>query len=271
MRYYTVSKRLADDIQEIALKCGYVSTIRVRKTKPCKLKNGRIIQGGTPIYEVIISGKQKVVEVDYTRNLRYARKRNIETRCYVGYAVYSGYVYCAEVPTHIIYVRRNGKPVWCGNSWVPRDWILKVLNRIRQFPHTTFFFLTKNPARYLEFLDVMPRNAILGATIETNRDEGYERISKAPKPSERIKAMIELTWPHKLIVIEPVLDFDLEEFVKALKDIGLREVYVGYDNYGNKLPEPPLEKTLQLVNALREFTIVHVKTLRPAWYERTRD
>jgi hypothetical protein len=29
---------------------------------------------------------------------------------------YSGKVYCCEVPTHIMYVRKNGKPVWCGNS-----------------------------------------------------------------------------------------------------------------------------------------------------------
>ena len=25
-------------------------------------------------------------------------------------------VYCVEVPNHVIYVRREGKPVWCGNS-----------------------------------------------------------------------------------------------------------------------------------------------------------
>jgi SpoVK/Ycf46/Vps4 family AAA+-type ATPase len=28
---------------------------------------------------------------------------------------YSGTVWCVTVPNHIIYVRRNGKPVWCGN------------------------------------------------------------------------------------------------------------------------------------------------------------
>jgi nucleoside-diphosphate-sugar epimerase len=31
---------------------------------------------------------------------------------------YKGYVYCVEVPNRIIYVRRNGKSVWCGNSKV---------------------------------------------------------------------------------------------------------------------------------------------------------
>lgn len=29
---------------------------------------------------------------------------------------WSGIVYCAEVPNNTLYVRRNGQPVWCGNS-----------------------------------------------------------------------------------------------------------------------------------------------------------
>lgn len=29
---------------------------------------------------------------------------------------WEGMVYCAEVPNHTLYVRRNGIPVWCGNS-----------------------------------------------------------------------------------------------------------------------------------------------------------
>ncbi|MDP2905918.1 MAG: GDP-mannose 4,6-dehydratase [Candidatus Omnitrophota bacterium] len=30
---------------------------------------------------------------------------------------YDGYVYCVNVPNHIIYVRRNGKVLWCGNCY----------------------------------------------------------------------------------------------------------------------------------------------------------
>ncbi|RLG05024.1 MAG: hypothetical protein DRN65_07395, partial [Thaumarchaeota archaeon] len=44
-------------------------------------------------------------------------------------------------------------------------------------------------------------------------------------------------------------------------------VYVGYDNYGHKLPEPTLDKTKQLIAKLSEFTEVRYKTLRKAWYE----
>lgn len=67
-------------------------------------------------------------------------------------------------------------------KWVPEEWILKVLNHIRNFPETNFLFLTKNPERYEEFLDHFPENVILGATIETTDDWLYKKynISRAP-------------------------------------------------------------------------------------------
>jgi len=154
--------------------------------------------------------------------------------------------------------------------FIPEEWISKVLDYVRKFPRTFFLFLTKNPIRYLEFLDKMPPNAILGATIETNRDEDYLdfSLSRAPLPSERIKAMKELPWPRKFISIEPILDFDLEIFIKDIREISPIMVYIGYDNYNNKLPEPPLQKTLELIKVLRREPMVVVeKTLRPAWYE----
>ncbi len=55
-------------------------------------------------------------------------------------------------------------------SWVPSEWILKVINYIRRFPRTTFLFLTKNPSRYHEFIDIMPENTVLGTTIETDNE-----------------------------------------------------------------------------------------------------
>jgi len=149
--------------------------------------------------------------------------------------------------------------------WVPREWIERVLRHVERYPRTTFLFLTKNPARYLEFR--FPPNAILGATMETNRDELAERVSRAPPPSERFRAMVELEHHWKFVSIEPILDFDLEVLVAWMRRIGPRLIYVGYDNYGSRLPEPPLEKTLRLIERLRRFTEVREKTLRPAWHE----
>ncbi len=153
-------------------------------------------------------------------------------------------------------------------NWVPRDWIIAVLNYIKKFPNTQFLFLTKNPSRYFEFLDLIPQNVILGATIETNRDKLSIRYSKAPPVSSRIKAMAELKRLNKLITIEPILDFDLEEFVEALRIINPKFVYIGYDNYNNRLEEPPLWKTRALIKRLEDMGIkVIYGTLRKAWWE----
>ena len=149
------------------------------------------------------------------------------------------------------------------------EWIEAVLDRVRRFPHTQFLFLTKNPERYRDFVSKMHENAILGATIETNRDNLYveRRISYAPLPSSRYIAMKELRWPYKFISIEPILDFDLEIFTSWLRDIAPRLVYIGYDNYDWRLPEPPLSKTMKLVEELRKITKVELKSMRRAWHE----
>ena len=154
-------------------------------------------------------------------------------------------------------------------DFIYSEWILKVIDYIKKFPDTYFLFLTKNPWRYHEFIDRFPPNAILGATIETNRDDIYlkYRISKAPVPSDRYQAMKNLDWDMKFISIEPILDFDLDIFADWIREIGPIMVYVGYDNYNWKLPEPPMSKTLELIKRLSEFTLVIKKTIRRSWHE----
>ncbi|MEM2197234.1 MAG: DUF5131 family protein [Desulfurococcaceae archaeon] len=158
-------------------------------------------------------------------------------------------------------------------SGVPDEWVLKVLRHVRKFPNTYFLFLTKSPSRYLDFINEFPPNSVLGATIETDSDELFmkhsPRISQAPLPSIRYGAMKKLEWPMKFISIEPILDFNLDRFTEWIRDINPFMVYVGYDNYGHKLPEPAHDKTLKLMERLSEFTLVVKKTVRPAWYEAT--
>ena len=150
---------------------------------------------------------------------------------------------------------------------VPDACIEKILAYVKT--QKCFFLLeTKNPARYLDFLEQMPSNVYLGATIESNRN--CPEISKAPSQHNRIKAMVILSFMQKnplFISIEPILDFDLNVFVQIIKQIKPWAVAVGYDNYNHKLPEPALAKTMQLIEALEKFTIVYRKTLRRAWWE----
>ena len=79
--------------------------------------------------------------------------------------------------------------------------------------------------------------------------------------------MRRLMHEHKAVVVEPILEFDQEEFTEAIREMSPSFVYIGYDNYGCKLPEPRLEKMLEFISRLRGFTDVRVKTIRKAWYE----
>ena len=156
-------------------------------------------------------------------------------------------------------------------DWVPDEWIRRVLQHISKFPNTWFLFLTKNPQRYHDFINEIPSNAILGATIETNRDHIARMVSRAPEPSRRYESMKKLSWNNKIVSIEPILDFDMEVFLEWIMDINPILVYVGYDNYNNKLPEPPLSKTIRLIRELRSNGVnVDTKTIRESWYEKSK-
>jgi DNA repair photolyase len=154
-------------------------------------------------------------------------------------------------------------------NFIPGDWISRVIEHIKHFPETSFLFLTKNPARYQDFLFAMPKNVILGVTLETNIDQlpMTSMISGAPLPSSRYSAMKNLDWDKKLVSIEPILDFDFETFSSWIEEIFPFLVYVGYDNYNKKLCEPALSKTTKLLTRISENTLVIKKTIRPAWFE----
>jgi protein gp37 len=67
---------------------------------------------------------------------------------------------------------KEGRRVFVGSmcdlfgSWVPKEWIEQVLAAVREAPEWTFLFLTKNPARYLDF--EFPPNCWVGATGDFN-------------------------------------------------------------------------------------------------------
>jgi len=144
-------------------------------------------------------------------------------------------------------------------KWVPSEWILKVIDTVKKSPSSNFLFLTKNPIRYFEFVNVYPENVVLGATIETNRDY---HVSNSPTPAERQDCMRELPFKNKIVSVEPIMDFDLETMIQWLREIGPVLVHVGYDNYRCRLAEPQLSKTMQLIRNLETFTRVKKLTIR---------
>ncbi len=73
------------------------------------------------------------------------------------------------------------------------------------------------------------------------------------------------------ITIEPIMDFHMDELISWMKNIPrLKVVNIGYDSRPelNHLPEPPLEKTLELIARLEPIAEVRLKQIRPAWYEK---
>jgi len=145
--------------------------------------------------------------------------------------------------------------------------ILKAVIQAQEASNTTYFFETKDPSIYYTHIlrhDLKPKQTIISTTIETNRDDLTRTLSLAPPPKERYRGMKLLNWPKKHVSVEPVIDFDLDVLFRWLTDIEPQCVSIGYDNYNNRLPEPPLSKTLKLIEALENSGIkVERKTLRP--------
>lgn len=152
---------------------------------------------------------------------------------------------------------------------VPEEMIDRILERAcNRDQSNLYMFQTKNPARFKDYLDQLPEMYMLGTTIETNREEYIEKYSDAPSIKSRVDAMVLLSDHPTYVTIEPILDFDHDEFVALLKLIHPNKIFIGSDSkvhkypriYHNlKLPEPDGEKVLKLIKALEEFTEVEQK------------
>lgn len=119
--YYTSSKRLADNVMEIALKMG-VSATAVIKTKAGSISNydkeGREIKAKYDQWKVSIKREQlepAYYPSDYT-GVHGDRLDGSKFPNKSEWIDYDGEVFCAEVPNHLLIVRRNGKPIVSGNS-----------------------------------------------------------------------------------------------------------------------------------------------------------
>jgi dCTP deaminase len=104
LTYTTTSKKLADDLQEIILKCGWTAIVRkIPKTSYKKrILKGHLVQANYDIYKIRIS-KTHLTPKIYKNSFSLID--------------YDDYVYDVTVPNHTLYVRRNGKACWSSNCW----------------------------------------------------------------------------------------------------------------------------------------------------------
>ena len=146
------------------------------------------------------------------------------------------------------------------------EYLQKIVDRIRRERNKTFLVQSKDPQTFKRAQ--FPDNVILGVTLETNRDEGYCEISKAPPPSRRYRDFLDVRHPIKMVTIEPVLDFDSDVLIDWIANIHPCLIWLGYDSRKNCLPEPSLANVQDLYWRLgsRGFNVV-LKTIRKAWWE----
>ena len=98
--YTTVSRQLADDVQELIQKIGLKATILIREQKPLHIMN---------------RPKLTIPRIGYNVSVGY-KKRSGYGQMKREYVSYRDFVYCVTTKYHSLYVRRNNKAVWCGNT-----------------------------------------------------------------------------------------------------------------------------------------------------------
>ena len=128
----------------------------------------------------------------------------------------------------------------------------------------TVYFQSKNPEYFEQF--EFSENAVLVTTLETDDDEIYKGISKAPTVSKRAEAFRKLSHPRKIVTVEPLIKNNTKRFASIIESIKPEAVWIGYNSRPKQvsLPEPPLEQTSELINMLADFTMVKPKTIREA-------
>jgi thymidylate synthase (FAD) len=101
--YATTSRELAGQVQELALKIGRSASARPHKVTPGDGHYGRKPRWRVTIY-----------------NARNGKPALCRTRAdadnQMGVERYNGLIHCVEVPNGTLYVRRNGYPVFSGNT-----------------------------------------------------------------------------------------------------------------------------------------------------------
>jgi PHP family Zn ribbon phosphoesterase len=119
----TTSVRLRDDLQEIALKIGISAYYKLGYRK------GKVFV--SPGWKKIYKQRNDSWIIFFIRHNRpVILPSTIKKYNYIeSWVDYGGFVYCVAVPNRVVYVRRNGIPLWCGNSDPAMNWRLSALDR----------------------------------------------------------------------------------------------------------------------------------------------
>lgn len=215
--YSTTSKRLADDVQEIALKAGMAANVT-----PC-LRDGNEAHADRYRVSVIRKKTEPMVNHGHTKSQHVQEEKLVD---------YDGMVYCCTVPNHVMYVRRNGKACWTGNS--NRHQAKGVVSAILpddEMPHDKSgqpFDILQNPA---------------AVTSRNNTGQVIEAAASKIAAHTGIPFIVEL---FNLKGSSP------EAVYKKMKEYGLEDQEEIYDKDGNPIKDG--DRSIKVMTGYQYFT-----------------
>ena len=162
--YTTVSKRLADDLQELALKAGYVAIISHFPVKKANWYGVNITNNDTP----------------------KTWKRLVRN--------WSGNTYDINIKNHVFFIRRNGKVCWTGNCYksnrgkLRKDsgidfkyWYEKFNELIEKLKNSTpFCFIKEDLCEADDVIAVASRYFKSNTTVIISSDGDFEQLVAYP-------------------------------------------------------------------------------------------
>lgn len=172
-QYYTISKRLCEDVSEVAVKLGYIVKVYERN------RENRI---GLHYSINLFKNRNGTTEI-LTGNHLYNVSTKTKRSSQINKTQFEGYVYCLGIPeTHTFLIRQNGSVWVSGNSWVKEDFVLATNygKEIASDPVT---------GQSIEFI---PANVYDNYVIMQNDPNYVKRLENLPE-SER-KAFLLGSW-----------------------------------------------------------------------------
>jgi DNA-directed RNA polymerase II subunit RPB2 len=109
-RFFTSSIILSDQFQRLCLHAGWsANKVRVYEAGTKFIIKGKSTQANADYWSLTINKHKNNPMVNHS----HVHQQKIQSEELLRF---TGNVYCIQVPSHVFYVRRNGKPVWTGNS-----------------------------------------------------------------------------------------------------------------------------------------------------------
>jgi hypothetical protein len=231
-RIYTSSRALADDLQEIAMYAGYSADITTRSRTTNGVIDGREIKARHP---------EHTVHLQRVRNRPHIWSRSHQPECKTevqASEVGVDKVYCVTMPMdcdRVIYVRRNDKPVWCGNTdehshgWY--QWLQMSVEITMWKSGTRRIILPGSVVRFGEIFKAHIGDMDLGRAVQEQEAEWQLRWPGwmvKERYADMASATARLNWRDQLgldVLSRVKKDFDAEvKMVRSL--VGSRYFYI---------------------------------------------